>query len=154
MNTSLSLIILFMLHCSTHTDRCGLKCYFNHNNKKMEIFWNLTPANINILWGEKLANLPIFVGKNCEEKYPSSLEVNLLKMLNVTHYTTLVRLHFFNFSASNHSQKWNIIWWLMKQVGNKITILLSIKIVRFVLGHFIDSPYKEYFVYLSSFEGF
>ena len=36
----------------------------------------------------------------------------------------------------------------MKQVGNKITILLSIKIVRFVLGHFIDSPYKDYFVIL------
>ena len=114
----------------------------------MEIFWNLTPANINILWGEKLANLPIFVGKNYEEKYPNSLQVNLLKMLSETLHTTLARLHFFNFSASNHSQKWNIIWWLMKQVGNKITILLSIKIVRFVLGHFIDSPYKEYFVIL------
>ena len=47
-------------------------------------------------------------------KIPGSLGVNLLKMLSETLHTTLSRLHFFNFSASNHSEKWNIIWWLMK----------------------------------------
>ena len=47
----------------------------------------------------------------------------LSETLHTTSYTELSRLHFSNFSASNHSEKWNIIWWLMKQVGNKITIL-------------------------------
>ena len=38
----------------------------------------------------------------------------LSETLHTTSYTELSRLHFSNFSASNHSEKWNIIWWLMK----------------------------------------